>query len=598
MEFLARPIGDKYECRLLSDEKKIIFHLRVPENTLACWILGLEEWLKRKSNKFAQVNSYLLQLVQCQFPEESKKTSEQEEPAQLTFLKVTCALLGAMENSCPNRDMQDSCETIRHFLDTNRILNLVPSSKGDTHSYGFWVLDKPLPRLQFRTNEDHKIANLEQWSVWLAHDKVSKPTILEILRNHDLLDEIVHRRTWIQSDITLGFFLQSYANFIKALVKFLDETQDRLFIPFRRRIAHLCASVVKNEDMDLEEQKLYLERIFTNHDLNPTAKYHLLKSVFNDLKKDAKKDSRHLPRLTAMVSAITQYYLKQYDLERAIEFWRHMDCKRDYILHGILALYQSPQRFVFVLSVWIISTLLPNLEWATYLVAWSASILLSVTLIVFVFGIYTILVRFLRRHGVDYIELFLPRLLGAVVVGLSILVFENTVWDISLKIDWLNWSLICLATYTASLAYIFTDVHKTTRLLPSVAEPVSPKERATVVHNPTSRSLETTWKVFCIGLFESLIASLLVSSILGSAVLPDQITGWLANGKEFLRWDPIVQAMTLVGSDQSLLGFAWRFWGTSTFVYFPRIVLLWTGLALLIGSFAQLLWQDKQITSS
>jgi hypothetical protein len=32
--------------------------------------------------------------------------------------------------------------------------------------------------------------------------------------------------------------------------------------------------------------------------------------------------------------------------------------------------------------------------------------------------------------------------------------------------------------------------------------------------------------------------------------------------------------------------------------FFPALVVLWTGLALFIGAFAQLLWQDRHITES
>lgn len=327
----------------------------------------------------------------------------------------------------------------------------------------------------------------------------------------------------------------------------------------------------------------------------------MLANIFRDLKKDAQKDRQYIPRLTVVSSAITQFYLKQYDLERAIEPWRSMNRSRDILLQSILAFYKTPGFYAITLAMLSILTLLPSISMLSELVniaAFLASVLFGITLAVSVLGILTILIGFLFNRGMDYIELFLPRLLGAIVVGLSILVFQDTGWYIGLNIDGLNWLLVCMVTYTASFAYIFTDVHKTTRLLPSPDEPMLLQNQTRVINNPTSRSLKTTRKVFFIGLFESLAASLLVSSVLGLAVLPEQITRWFNNGSEFLHWEQILEARTLIDPEQGLLGFAWRLGGISTFAYFPKLVLLWTGLALLIGTFAQLLWQDRQITSS
>ena len=44
-------------------------------------------------------------------------------------------------------------------------------------------------------------------------------------------------------------------------------------------------------------------------------------------------------------------------------------------------------------------------------------------------------------------------------------------------------------------------------------------------------------------------------------------------------------------------GYFWQSRDFATFTYLPKLALLWTGLALLMGAFVQLLWEERQITS-
>jgi hypothetical protein len=99
-------------------------------------------------------------------------------------------------------------------------------------------------------------------------------------------------------------------------------------------------------------------------------------------------------------------------------------------------------------------------------------------------------------------------------------------------------------------------------------------------------------------LFEAFTASLITSTILATAVRADWINELVSNCLGFKwHWGPVL-FNTLVDMDLGFLGFSWQWGQMYSFVFFPRLVLLWTGLALLIGAFAQLLWQDQRITSS
>jgi hypothetical protein len=210
-------------------------------------------------------------------------------------------------------------------------------------------------------------------------------------------------------------------------------------------------------------------------------------------------------------------------------------------------------------------------------------------------GIFLILKRFFTMQGMDYIELLLPRLLGAIVVGLSILSFESTVWEVSLGLNWLNWFLISVVAYSASLLYIYLDVHKTTRLLPLLSENEAGEPQKTKINSPTRRSIKTTWTIFFIGLFEAFTASLVVSAILAWGVIADKVS--FLNSKVLSLWNEILVISTWIDPNFGFI-VQYQIGHIGRFFFLPKIVLLWTGLTLLIGAFAQLLWQDQQITST
>ena len=202
--------------------------------------------------------------------------------------------------------------------------------------------------------------------------------------------------------------------------------------------------------------------------------------------------------------------------------------------------------------------------------------LVSISLIAFIGSV--VLIRLLSSRGLDYIELFLPRLLGSIVVGLSILLFESTVWDATLQLPWGNWLALTVTAYAASFFYFFLDAHKTTRLLPAseLAPEKDPKNNKRKGMNSTSgRSARVAAHVFAIGLLEAFVAV-----ILGSAFLAFSIVS------KNLLWKACPLAYQLQIGDQIHL------------IFLPKVVLLWTGLTLLIGAFAQLLWQDRQITAT
>jgi hypothetical protein len=140
------------------------------------------------------------------------------------------------------------------------------------------------------------------------------------------------------------------------------------------------------------------------------------------------------------------------------------------------------------------------------------------------------------------------------------------------------------------------DIHKTTRLLPLPTEKKNRSQSKSEPANaPAARSVQTTWRIFWIGLFEAFTASLLISGFLSHAVISEYLAAMIKHPT--LQWPNIFTASAL-SNPSALVVYVWRLRSSTMFACLPKLVLLWTGLSLLIGAFAQLLWQDRQITAT
>jgi hypothetical protein len=89
-------------------------------------------------------------------------------------------------------------------------------------------------------------------------------------------------------------------------------------------------------------------------------------------------------------------------------------------------------------------------------------------------------------------------------------------------------------------------------------------------------------RVFSIGIVQSFLVTLFVSGLLLPVVfageMPPAASPWENSS---LGWIAFNQ-----GTDTEVI-----------FVFVPALVLLWTGMALFIGAFVQLLWQERRMTS-
>lgn len=605
MKFFTRSKDGTFECQLLAEKdgkEEKVFHLQVPDITLDCWDMAVGKWLSQKSHKAELLITQAGQINICQFPGVPYPPGSESIETYLIFLRVLCALARSLDNKIWPDNADYLRQAILQYLTKNKLFNIITSpQQNDSYRLGFDIAGRTI-HLYFNEVTGGEALFL-CWKRWLSDETCSRNTIETILSNLDLMDEIVHLRTsTYSSNPDARLLLQSYTNFTKALIKFLDDNQDPRIIAFRRKLAYYYASIVMSPDTDPEEKRNYLDNIFHDRHLDTNERNYLLGKIFRQLKMENTTDQKPSLHLLVVTSAITQYYLKQYDLERVAEIWHRIGLQWDLLLRLILLLYRMPLPYlgglIFLCILTIVPCFYPSLPgWAERTFALIVGFLLTIALMTSSFTIFILLLRHVLSRETQYFELFMPRLLGAVAVGLSILVFESTVWDVSLQISWPNCLLICVANYSIALSYIFMDVQRTLRFLPLREGEIDWQTVPKKGKNRKSPALKTTWKIFCIGLFEAFIASLFISSLLGSSTIHDHVCQWQCGGKELFQLGTLLSAGTLKGDDQQFFGFIFKVGDSFSLVYFPKLLLLWTGLSLLIGTFVQLLWQDRQITS-
>ncbi len=135
------------------------------------------------------------------------------------------------------------------ILLTNRKLNLQLVFFETKYTYGIIVDgDDALP-LSFIDHDldQEKGIPVDWWNLWFLHnyerhmapeaDEIDKKNnsqvILKILTNLDLLDELVYRQSdGVVISEKATFRMNSWTNFLKAAINFLEDTQDSVFAPF------------------------------------------------------------------------------------------------------------------------------------------------------------------------------------------------------------------------------------------------------------------------------------------------------------------------------------------------------------------------------
>ncbi len=179
--------------------------------------------------------------------------------------------------------------------------------------------------------------------------------------------------------------------------------------------------------------------------------------------------------------------------------------------------------------------------------------------ILLVLLLFFIFIQIMRKRWL-YSQLLLPRLLGAAIVGLLPLLLNDQSWNIGILSSAFNSVFLALLTYTGSFIYVFIEVHSIKRFIKG---------------HSIAQALKESGRIFLIALSETLFIVTVTSSLIFPAVISS-----IKDDIPYYRFG--------IYASTPLLSFG----------FFPSLIILWTGIALFIGSFVQLLWQDQRITES
>ena len=416
----------------------------------------------------------------------------------------------------------------------------------------------------------------------LKRAQESDPKCIEyFIHNYSYIQEYV-----ISADPTT---FNVFIGLSKALVRLIKQENANLGI-YISLVPDICTFIVKKE-LDGEEQKEYLEPILSSFE-TVEQKLGRLNGIITDVKNEI--SLRRIPhqanerqfkedgygRLMHVISVISGHYLRLYDFDSSANFWLKAKSK-DPVLWFFLALHRWPFLFLFFLIVLlslpsfyayqhgltvqhcplilgspspVIKNCHPTLD-----ASWPEFIVMLTWYILLLLLLFFILAQIMRKRWL-YSQLLLPRLLGAAIVGLLPLLLNDQSWIIGIQSSVFNWGLLALFTYTGSFIYIFIEVHNVKKFIKG--------------HSIT-KALKESRRIFLIALSETLFIVTVTSSLIFPTVI--------SNIK-----DDIPNYKFGIYASTSLLSFG----------FFPSLIILWTGIALFIGSFVQLLWQDQRITES
>ena len=431
------------------------------------------------------------------------------------------------------------------------------------------------------------LANQEGESA--ASDQLAgRDFIASAIRHHEYLYRSARLQRWAEEQDS-DWVMLSFVTFCRALAERLE--RDDKYQPYRRRLGSLLEIIVSHEP-DLDVARGNLLQLLRSPDPG-TEKTKRLERLVNNLAKvedgTRQTDGAAMVRAATLTSLIADHYLGKYDLNSATGIWRWL-ASQDRWLASILRLFESSgwllacHAFVFLLLTGLaLSRAAGGLSGGRQWLALSLLLFLLLMPTWFAIG----LARGAQIRGLYYGQLFLPRMLGAIFVGLAALLLDDLPWKVTLIMPGPILLLLAAGVYLMSYLYILLDVHQAIRFEAwpardsSVSRKNDPATRA--IHGSTlSRAAGIALRIHSIGVLQSFLLTLLVTGLMlplifreamavGSAPWEQSFLGWIALSSG-VRSDPV-------------------------FVFAPALVLLWTGLALFVGAFVQLLWQEHRVTS-
>ncbi len=585
MKFLVSPkenFSSTTVSIIIQDGADTIFHIELPgvQDTIAGWYICFTYLRKTQPRELNELLGAVPQLLEIQV----------DEDAHPTYLNVLHALFKWAEEERHELQEQSSTE--------NNIPNLYGRHQQLKHAlFNFEVITSPndeyyevifphpgQEKLRVRIPSDNFDKSPVQTSqVMLKKALNSDPKYIEyFIHNYSHLQDYV-----ISTDPTT---FKVFTGLSKALVKSIKQENANLGI-YISLVPNICTFIVKNE-LDSEEQKEYLEPILSSFE-TVEQKLERLNSIITDVKNEI--SMRRIPnqanvnqfnedgyrRLMHVISIISDHYLRLYDLDSSAKFW-YQSKSKDPLLWLFLILHRWPSLFLLFQTVLLsLPTVYAYQHWLTgqgcplilgspgpfiqkscptTFDASSPEFIVMLTwyilLLLLLFFIFT---QIIRKRWL-YSQLLLPRLLGAAIVGLLPLLLNDQSWIIGIQSSVFNWGLLALFTYIGSFIYVFIEVYNIKKFIKG---------------HSIAQALKESGRIFLIALSETLFIVTVTSSLIFPVVIST-----IGGDKTNYRFG--------IYASTSMLSFG----------FFPSLIILWTGIALFIGSFVQLLWQDQRITES
>ncbi len=338
----------------------------------------------------------------------------------------------------------------------------------------------------------------------------------------------------------------------------------------------------------------------------------------------SQKDSRRPPSASSpehhptLIHIIADQYLRHYDLENALAFWQKLS-NQPLSLRLLLKLYSGNSPYVFFGVVLVVLLLLgyevalqPPLA-AVLAMAWAG--VFAVVLLGF---LGYILIDFLRRGGFVFGHLFMQRLIGASIVGLAVIALTPEGWQMGLYPQSGNWALVTLGGFFLAWFFLFFKIYqeraRTGYFLDRMEEESDEKSKWDIIQRHITSLLKSvsldqrqrfkkdifgiSVKVLFIHALLTVVIAFLVSGFLFH-VFHEILT--ISDSKlitdhtiKQLPWGSICR----IDVDPDHKTVAIEFVGNSfSFGFSPKLILMWSSVGLLLGAFAQLIWDDTVLAS-
>ncbi len=560
---------------LIQNGADTIFHIELPgeQDTIAGWNISFTYLGKTQPQELNELLDAIPQLLETQV----------DEDAHPTYLNMLHALFkwtekeehelqeqSSIENDLPN--LYDLHQQLKHALFN---FEVIISANNEYYEAVFPCPGQEKLPVRIPSNNFDKTP-VQVSQVMLNKALKSDPKYIEYF----ILNYLHFQKYVISADPTT---FTVFTGLSKALVKLIKQENANLGI-YISLVPDICTFIVKNE-LDNEEQKEYLEPILRSFE-TVEQKVERLNGIITDVKNEIslnvgkfKEDGYR--RLMHLISLISADYLRLYDLDSSANFWRKVK-SRDPVLRFFLLLHRWPFLFLFIQivllilpSVYAFQHLLtglpcplllgspgPVIEKCPHaLDSFSPEFIVVLIWYMLLLLLLIFIVMQIMRKRWLYSQLLLPRILGAAIVGLLPLLLNDQSWNIGVLSNAFNSALLALLTYIGSFIYIFIEVHNIKKFIKG---------------HSIAQALKESGRIFLIALFETLF----IVTVASSLVFPAVILNIGGNNITNYRFG--------IYASSSLLSFG----------FFPSLIILWTGIALFIGSFVQLLWQDQRITES